>query len=85
MDLTLAEFACFNLKSKQQILNYKARQISSILLENNDELLLYSMDGQFVTMQVNGASKTPVHINPLVNTDMLYLFSNRVDISELLN
>ena len=85
MDLTLAEFACFNLKSKHQILNYKASHISSISLENNDELLLYSMNGQFVTMQINGTSKKPVHINPIVNTDMLYLFSNRIDISDLLN
>ncbi len=85
MDLTLAEFACFSLKSKQQILDYKAVQISSILLDNNDELLLYSMNSQFVTVQIDNTSKTPVNINPLVNQDMLYLFSNSVDISGLLN
>jgi len=85
MDLTIAEFACFSLKSKQQILNYKANHISSILLDNNDELLLYGMNGQFVTMQVNKTTRKVVNINPLVNADMLHLFSSRADISELMN
>jgi len=85
MKLTLAEFACFNLKSKQQILKNKAVHISSIALDHKDDLLLFSMNEKFVTMQINRATHKPVSINSLVTRDMLYLFSSRVDISGLFN
>ena len=85
MDLTLAEFACFNLKSKQQILNYKARHISSLSLDNGDNLLLYTMNGQFITMQVNQSTGKPVSVDATVHKDMLYLFVDKIELSGLLN
>lgn len=85
MDLTLAEFACFNIKSKQQILSYKATHVSSLSLNNGDDLLLYSMNGQYITMQICRASGNPVRIDPIVHKDMLYLFAEKFDVSGLLN
>lgn len=85
MDLTLAEFSCFNLKSKQQILDYKAMRISSLSLDNGDNLLLYTMNGQFITMQVNQTTGKPVRIDAAVHKDMLYLFADKIELSGLLN
>lgn len=85
MDLTLAEFACFNTRSKQQILNYKARHISSLPLDNGDTLMLYTMNSQFITMQVNRASQKAIRIDSIVHKDMIQLFAEQIDISGLLN
>jgi 16S rRNA U1498 N3-methylase RsmE len=85
MDLTLAEFACFNLRSKQQILNYKAMHISSLMLENGDNLMLYAMNGQFITMQLNRATDRAVRIDSVVQKEMIHLFADKIDISGLLN
>ncbi len=85
MDLTLAEFACFNLKSKQQILNYKAKHISSLALQNGDKLLLYALNGQYITMQLHQATGKPVCIDSIVHKDMLYLFVDKFDLSGLIN
>jgi len=85
MDLTLAEFSCFSVKSKQQILNYKAMYISSLALNNGDSLLLYSMNGQFITMQINQTTGKPVSVDTIVHKDMLYLFAENNELSGLLN
>ena len=84
MELTLAEFACFNLKSKHEILQYKANHISSIHVEDT-EVQLYSMNGDFIMMHITKATGNPVRIDTVVPRDMLYLFADQKDISGLLN
>jgi hypothetical protein len=85
MDLTLAEFACFNLRSKQQILNYKAMHISTLSLNNDEAILLYTLNGQFITMQINRATRKAVRIDSIVHKDMIELFADKIDITGLLN
>ena len=84
MELSLAEFACFNLRSKQQILQYKANHISCISI-NNIELQLYSMNGDYIMMHTDKATGKPVRIETVVPKDMLYLFADQLDVSGLLN
>ena len=84
MELSLAEFACFNLKSKQQILQYKANHISSVSLKES-EVLLYSMNGDYIMMHTEKATGKPVRIDTVVPKDMLYLFADHLDVSVLLN
>jgi hypothetical protein len=85
MDLTLAEFSCFSIKSKQKILNYKAMHISSLALNNGDTMLLYTMNGQFITMQINQTTGKPVSVDTIVHKDILYLFAEKNKLSGLLN
>lgn len=80
----MAEFACFNIKSKQEILQYKANHISSIHVDNT-EVQLYSMNGDFIMMHICKATGKPERIDTVVSQNMLYLFADQKDISGLLN
>ena len=84
MELTLAEFSCFNIKSKQEILQYKAVHIGSISVHNN-ELKLYSMNGEFIMMHINSVSGKTERIDTVVPKDILYLFAEQSDITGLVN
>lgn len=83
MELTLEEFACFNLKSRNQILSYKADHVSSISFGKN-ELQLFIMAGAYYVKQICTRSGLVEKIDPLVKSDMLYLFAKNIDLSAFL-
>ncbi len=85
MELTLAEFACFNLKSKQQILNYKGNYVCSMVLSDGNSLMLYTMNGNFITALKSTKTGEVVQIDSVVNKDILYLFAEKLDLAGFVN
>ena len=79
MELSIAEFASFNLKSKSQILSYKAHLIGCC---NADELnlQLYGMSGKYYIKQVLKATGKTIKIEPVLNSDALMLFIPDTDV-----
>ena len=83
MELTMAEFASFSVKSKRQILDYKANCINSIT-SRNYTLQLYFMNGSYYVAHVNHTTFETEKIEPVLNDDMLYMFVKDIDISSVL-
>ncbi len=83
MELTMAEFASFSVKSKRQILDYKASRINSIT-SRNYTLQLYFMNGCYYVAHVNHITFETEKIEPVLNDDMLYMFVKDIDISSVL-
>lgn len=80
MELTLEEFGCFNLKSKSQILSFKANHVSSISV-GKCELQLYVMGDNYYVKQVCRSTGLLEKIDPIVRPDTLYLFARDIDLS----
>jgi hypothetical protein len=83
MELTMAEFAAFSLKSKRQILSYKATRVSCITTMKYD-LQLYFMNGDYYVAQVCRKTLKAEKIDPVLNRDMLYMFVRDIDLNKLL-
>jgi hypothetical protein len=83
MELTLEEFGCFNLKSKSQILSFKANYVSSICV-GKSELQLYVMGNNYYVKQVCRSSGLLEKIDPIIKPDTLYLFAKDNDLSAIL-
>ena len=79
----MAEFAAFSVKSKCQILSYKATQVSCVSTSAYD-LQLYCMNGNYYVAHVCNKSFKTEKIEPVLNNDMLYMFAKDFDISEVL-
>ncbi len=79
----MAEFASFSVKSKRQILDYKASRINSIT-SSNYTLQLYFMNGSYYVAHVNHITFETEKIEPVLNDDMLYMFVKDIDISSVL-
>lgn len=78
----MAEFVSFNLRSKSQILSYKAHLIGKRSTEKL-ELLLYGMSGKYYIKEVLKATGETERIEPVLNTDMLLLFAPITDVGAL--
>lgn len=79
----MAEFAAFSVKSKCQILNYKATRVSCISA-GKQKLQLYYMNGQYYVAHICGLTSKTEKIEPVLNDDMLYMFVKDIDLSEVL-
>ena len=79
MELTLAEFGSFNLRSKSQILSYKAHLIGTHNAGKH-ELHLYGMSGMYYIRQIVKATGITEKIEPVLNPDMLLLFVHNKDV-----
>ena len=78
----MAEFVSFNLRSKSQILSYKAHLIGKHSTEKL-ELLLYGMSGKYYIKEVLKATGETERIEPVLNMDMLLLFAPKTDVGAL--
>ena len=83
MELTMAEFAAFSVKSKCQILDYKATHVSCISTDKYD-LQLYCMNGNYYVAYVCRDANKTEKIEPVLNSDMLYMFVQDMDIAGIL-
>lgn len=84
MEITLAEFSQFNLKSKLQILDYKAVFIGEIKLSKRRSLQLYVLNNAFITVQKNRNTQVPLWINTRVKDDILYLFAEDIALAHFI-
>jgi len=80
MELSMAEFASFNLRSKSQILSYKAHLIGCISTEKN-EMQLYGMGGLYYIKYIEKVTDKVLSIEPVINPDMLLLFSTSTNVA----
>lgn len=78
----MAEFVSFNLRSKSQILSYKAHLIGSHDADKH-VLQLYGMSGIYYIKQIVKATGITEKIEPVINPDMLLLFAMNMDIGTL--
>ena len=83
MELTLAEFSGFNLRSRLQLLQLDGVFLGSRTVGDAYEVQLYHAYGSFIEALFCKTRKEYVRVEPVPNAAILELYLQEIDIGEL--